>query len=548
MPTGGQVLIDCLAQNGVGNIFTVPGESFLPVLDALHGETRIRPITCRTEGGAALMAEATGKLTGRCGVALVTRGPGAANALPGLYVAHQDASPMLLLVGLPPRNLLGCRSFQDIDIEDVFGSLAKWCAVVPEADRIASYLSRGVSTALSGRNGPVVLGLPEDVLAEITGPAAARVGHQLQATLSTEQLAVIRTLLAHAERPLVIVGGSSWSPEASRGLAKFAERFDLPVISSFRRQSHFDNRHRCYVGHAGLNMEASVAAAMKVSDAVIAIGTRLGDITTRTYTLLNAAEPGQQIVHIAPDAGQPDATHPQALPFPVSAAAAALALADLETPGKKPPWPIWRRDLRKAFEDSLKPLPTPGNVQLEEVMTALSRLLPDDAIIASGAGNYAAFLHRYFVFKGFPTQLAPTSGSMGYGVPAAIAAKLACPDRRVVALAGDGCFQMSHAELLTALQFDAPIIVIVANNNALGSIRMHQERRYPGRIVGTTLMNPDFVMLARSTGALAFRVERTNEFEPALRCALASNRTTLIELVLDIEAVSPTQTLTSNHR
>ena len=543
MATGGELLIQSLAATGVTHVFTVPGESFIAALDAMHAHDSVRPITCRHESGAAMMAEATGKLTGRAGVALVTRGPGAANALAGVYIAQQDATPMLLLVGLPPRAVQERPAFQAIDLSAVFGSLAKWCAVVPSADRLAEFIARAVLVAQSGRAGPVVIGLPEDVLDEVSADSpAVRSTAPSPVPPSGAMLDAIRTALAYAERPLVIAGGSEWTAEASRDLAQFAERFDLPVVAAFRRQDHIDNRHHCYAGHAGLAMDTSLAAGLRASDCVIAIGTRLGDITTQGFTLLKA--PSQKLFHIAPDAGAAGSPYPAAVAVPASPIEAIHALAALELPGKIPPWGIWRRDLRAAYEASLRARITPGAVRMEEVIAVLSQVLPETAIISNGAGNYAAFLHRYFVYKTYPSQLAPVSGSMGYGLPSAIAAKLAAPHRTVVALAGDGCFQMTGQELATAVQFGLPIVVIIANNAALGTIRMHQERRYPGRVVATSLMNPDFVALALSCGAHAERVTATSVFPQALDRALACGRTAVIELAIDIDAISPAETIT----
>ncbi len=544
MPTGGQILIDHLATEGVQHVFTVPGESFIAALDAMHAGPSVQPITCRNEASAAMMAEATGKLTGRPGVALVTRGPGAANALAGVYVAHQDATPMLLLVGLPPRSSEGRPAFQAIDITAVFGSVTKWSAIAPSAGRLGDYLARAFRAAMSGRPGPVVLGLPEDILSETAAPSGPQRTRIDRAGPSPEKLAHIRVALAHAERPLVIAGGSEWSADASRDLADFAERFDMPVAASFRRQDHLDNRHRNYAGHAGLAIDASLAAGIRASDCVIALGTRLGDITTQGHTLLQAQGAGQTLIHIALDAGSPDTAYPGALAVAASPIAAAAALARLELPGKTPPWGIWRRDLRTAYEASLKPHRTPGKVRLEEVILILSQMLPEAAIICNGAGNYAAFLHRYFAYKTYPSQLAPVSGSMGYGLPAAIAAKLAEPERTVVALAGDGCFQMTGQEIATAVQFGLPLVLIIINNASLGTIRMHQEQRYPGRVIATSLLNPDFVALAKSYGAVAERVETTAAFAPALDRALKAACPAVIELATDIEAISPSETIT----
>lgn len=545
MPTGGQILVDCLKTEGVRHIFTVPGESFIAALDALHGETAIQPITCRCESGAAMMAEATGKATGRPGVALVTRGPGAANAVSGVYVAHEDATPMLLIVGLPPRRRDGLPAFQAIDLDALFGGIAKWVTRASSADKIADTLSRAFRTALSGRMGPVVIGIPEDVLSDNVEATRKQRSTAVALPPQPDALDAIKSALAYAERPLVVIGGSEWSEEAAQNLAVFAERFDLPVVASFRRQGHFDNRHRCYAGHAGFAINASLAAGLKAADVVIAIGTRLGDVTTQGFTLLSGAQADQKIIHIAADAGDPRSTIAATLAVPASPRLAAAALADLTLPGKRPPWGIWRRDLRAAYEASLKPQPTPGDVQLEYVIASLNAALPEDAVVTNGAGNYAAFLQRYFVYKMHGAQLAPVSGTMGYGLPAAIAAKLAYPQRTVVALAGDGCFQMTASELMTAMQYGLNIIVIIANNASLGTIRMHQEQRYPGRVIATTLTNPDFVQFAESCGAFAERVTENAQFVPALQRALAAHRPAVIELVTETEAISVRETITA---
>ncbi|PPC87235.1 MAG: thiamine pyrophosphate-binding protein [Hyphomicrobium sp.] len=548
MPTGGEILVHQLASEGVKHLFTVPGESFISVLDAIHSDHRIRPITCRNESGAAMMAEATGKLTGIPGVAIVTRGPGAANAFAGVYVAAQDASPMVLLVGLPSRAMAERPSFQAIELQSVFASLAKWIAIIPNAASIPEFVSRAFRTARFGRPGPVVLGVPEDMLSETTDVVTRAPAQLIDVAPSAAQLLSVRDALAQAERPLLIVGGLPWSPSARADLVRFAEKFDLPVACAFRRQDHFDNRHRCYVGHAGLSMDAQLVAGIRAADCVIAIGTRLGDITTLGFTLLHAQSQGQRLIHVASDAGDPDSAYTHALQISASSIAAVEAFADLETQGMTPKWGIWRRDLRAAYVASTKPQPTPGRVQLEDVVTELSERLPETAIISNGAGNYAAFLHRYFTYKSYPTQLAPISGSMGYGLPAAVAAKLAYPDTCVVALAGDGCFQMTGQELATAVQYGLPIVLIIANNRALGTIRMHQERQFPGRVVATSLINPDFVALAKSYGAAAKRITATEQFPEAFRSALniaeTTQRPVVIELDLDIEAISPRETIT----
>ncbi|MBR2534718.1 MAG: thiamine pyrophosphate-binding protein [Hyphomicrobium sp.] len=545
MPTGGQILVDCLTTEGVRHIFTVPGESFIAALDALHGETAIRPITCRCEAAAAMMAEATGKITGRPGVALVTRGPGAANAVSGVYVASQDATPMVLIVGLPPRRMDGLPAFQSIDLDALFGGLAKWVTRISSADKLSHTLARAFRTALSGRMGPVVIGIPEDVLSEEFQSQPASRTAAVAIAPQAPAIDAMQTALASAESPLVVIGGSEWSEEAAQNLAVFADRFDLPVVAAFRRQDHFDNRHACYVGHAGFAIDPSLAAGLKAADVVIAVGTRLGDVTTQGFALLSGAEPDQTIIHIAPDADDPASTVAAKLSIVASPCLAAAALADLELPSERPPWGIWRRDLRAAYEASLRPRPTPGDVQLEYVVAALNTALPEDAVLTNGAGNYAAFLQRYFVYKMYGTQLAPVSGTMGYGLPAAIAAKLAYPQRTVVALAGDGCFQMTASDLMTAVQYGLNIVIIIANNASLGTIRMHQEQRYPGRVIATTLTNPDFVQWAESCGAHAERVTENAQFIPALQRALAADRPAVIELITETEAISVRETITA---
>jgi acetolactate synthase I/II/III large subunit len=542
MRTGGKILIDQLVGEGCRTLFTVPGESFIAALDALFDEASIRTIVCRHEGGAAMMAEATGKLTGVPGVAFVTRAPGATNAASGVYVAHHDATPMVLLVGLVETAHAGRGAFQEIDIEAMFGTLANWVGVVREAERIPEYVARAFQAARSGRAGPVVLGLPEDVLfatAEVPDAAPARLSSPVP---SAGDMTRLKAKLSSAERPLLLLGGGGWSVETAEHIAKFAETFDMPVVTTFRRQDHIDNRHASFVGHAGIDIDAKLAAAIRSADLLIVVGEGLSDVATGGYTLITPPRPAQYLVHAHPSPAELGRVFRADLPIVTTSAAFAHALARLKPPPKKR-WSRLRRDLRAAYERSLKPLPTAGGVRLEEVIATLSRELPEDAIVTNGAGNYAGFLHRYFQYKGWPTQLGPTSGSMGYGLPAAIAAKLAHPERTVVALAGDGCLLMTGQELATAVQYGLPIVVIVANNGMYGTIRMHQERHYPGRVVGTTLINPDFVALARSFGVAAERVEATEAFLPALHRALAAEAPALIELRIDPEAISTRRTL-----
>ncbi|MEW5963979.1 MAG: thiamine pyrophosphate-dependent enzyme [Pseudomonadota bacterium] len=541
MRHGGHIVVDQLRALGVRRVFTVPGESFLPVLDALFDRPDVQAIVCRHEGGAAMMAEATGKLTGQPGIAIVTRGPGATNAMSGLHVARQDQTPMLLLVGLHAQHDDNREAFQEIDIGALFGSVAKWTAVVRSLERLPELLARAWHTALSGRPGPVVLGLPEDVLAAESDAPVAPCSCVARPAPDRATMERVASMLATAERPMVIAGGPGWSEAAARDLASFATRFDIPVAAAFRRQDSIDNRHPCYVGHLGLAIDAPLAAGVRDADLVIAIATRLDEITTGGYDLLRS--PGQRIVHAHPCADEAGRSIPAALAVVATADAFTAALAGLEGPASPRPWAQRRRDLRAAYAAWSKPVARPRPARLASVVRTLSDTLPDAAIVTNGAGNYAAFLHRHFTYKRAGTQLAPASGSMGYGLPAAIAAKLASPEVPVVALAGDGCLMMTVQELATAVQHRAAIVVVVANNAMYGTIRMHQERTFPGRVSATDLVNPDLVALALSFGAFAERVDRADAFEPALQRAMASGSPALIEVVVDPEAITPAATL-----
>ncbi|PQO24670.1 thiamine pyrophosphate-binding protein [Rhodobacteraceae bacterium WD3A24] len=541
---GGRILVDQLSQQGITRVFSVPGESFLAVLDGLH-DSNIANIVCRHEGGAAMMAEATAKLTGRVGVAFVTRGPGATNAASGIHVARQDSTPLILFVGQIPRAHRDREAFQEIDCRAVFGGMAKWAAEVERAERLPEYVSRAFHVAQSGRPGPVVLALPEDVLAAHANapdlpPVAPR-----PATVSGAEVDALLAPLERAERPLVVVGGPHWSTGAARNLAAFAEAFDLPVAVSFRRQDRMDNRHPHYVGDLGVGMNPALGRRLSDSDCVLALGTRLGDTATAGYSLLDPAAPGRPILHVHPD---PDEVGRVWRPDVAVAAPAPEVVAALATraPGPHPDRTAWRESARADYEAWTTPAETPGAVKMEAVIRWLSDNLPDDAVMTNGAGNFAAFIHRYFRARSFPGQLAPTSGSMGYGVPAAVAAAIAAPGRVVVCVAGDGDAQMTLNELSTARQHGAAPIIMVANNGQYGTIRMHQERSYPGRVSGTGLFNPDYPALARAHGAHGELVERTDAFAAAFARAMdarAEGRPALIELRLDPEALSPATTL-----
>jgi acetolactate synthase-1/2/3 large subunit len=538
-PDGGQAIVELLRRNGVDRVFTVPGESFLPVLDALHDAPDIALVVCRQEGGASMMAEAYAKTTGRPGVCFVTRGPGSANALAGLHVAAQDSTPLLIFIGQVPRNFQQREAWQEIDVGALFGSVAKWATDIQEAARLPEYFSRAFSTARSGRPGPVVLGLPEDLLYERIEPVQVGPAPISQGYPAPQAMTRLREMLAEARRPLAIFGGSGWSAEARQQLQRFAETQGLPVATAFRRQDRFDNGHPNYAGDAGLGMNPELAKLIDEADLLIAVGTRLGDITTRHYELVKVPKPGQKLIHIHPDPHEPGRVRVPDLAICAAVQGFAEAAAGFESSdisAERQSWLARARESRVAWQQPTELL---GPVQLGEIVAWLGRRLPPEAVISNGAGNYTLWVHRFYPFRGWGSQLAPTSGSMGYGLPAAIAAKLAQPSRPAVCFAGDGCFQMTCQELATAMQYGANVIVIVVNNGSYGSIRMHQDKHYQGRRYGTDLVNPDMVALAQAYGAGATRVERTEAFAEAFEQALAADRPYLIELVLDPAILRP---------
>lgn len=539
MRHGGKILAQALALNGVKRVFSVPGESFLAALDGLY-DVGIPNIVCRQEGGAAMMAEAYGKLTGTPGVCFVTRGPGATNASAGVHVAKQDSTPMILFVGQISRSDRDREAFQEVDYRQMFGGLAKWVAEIDQTDRIPEYIARAFDLAQSGRPGPVVLALPEDMLSAMTDAPDLPPAPRQVAGISQGQLDAITGALARAERPIVVPGGSVWRQDDADRLARFAESWGLPVAVPFRRQDYMDNRLPNYAGDLGVGMNGRLGDALRESDCILGLGARLGDTLTAGFELMNPRDQGRRIIQIHPS---PDEIGHLWRADPGIAAcprAALAALADTPAPRR---WDDWTARLRAHYEDWQSPRPTPGAVRMEDVVCWLSANLPDDAIITNGAGNYAAFVHRYFRFKRARTQIAPTSGSMGYGLPAAISAKLEHPGRTVVCMAGDGCLQMTVNELSTAAQYGAAVIVVVANNGRYGTIRMHQERHYPGRVSGTDLANPDFAALARAYGGHGETVTDGADFGDAFRRAEASGTLAVIELRLDPEALTTGATL-----
>jgi acetolactate synthase I/II/III large subunit len=547
---GGKIVIDQLAAQGVARLFMVPGESFLPALDALYDHQHVQGIVCRHEGGAAMAAEATGKLEGRPGVVFVTRGPGAANAVAGVYVAHTDETPLVLLVGLPPQRLADRRPFQDIDLERLFSGLSKWTTVVRETSELPEVFARAFRTALSDRPGPVVIGLPQNVLEDSADVADAPRSEPAEAAPSREALAAIEGALGHAQRPMMIVGGPGWTASAKANAEAFALRFDIPVVTAFRCQDYIDNDHAQFIGHLGFGRDATLDAAIRDADLLMVVGAPLGEVVTAGHSVIAHPDPEQALVHVHPSAAEIGMLHRTRLGIVSSSPNFLTGLRTLEPPQDKP-WRGWRRDLRNATLKSRQPLsvgpsqPTAGvatpavGVALDAVVHHVFKILPRNAIVTNGAGNYAQFVHRFGTFRSWRSNLAPVSGSMGYGLPAAIAAKLQDPDRPVVCFAGDGCLMMSLPELATAVQYGLPIIILVANNGLFGTIRLHQELAYPGRASGTALVNPDFAALAESFGAYGERVETTAAFPDAFARAANAGRPAVLDLMVEADVIAP---------
>jgi acetolactate synthase-1/2/3 large subunit len=540
--TGAQILVDQLKIHGADTIFGVPGESYLAVLDALYDANSIRLVTCRQEGGAAMMADAYGKLTGRPGLCFVTRGPGATNASSGLHVASQDSTPMILFIGQVARGQMEREAFQEIDYRRMFGQMAKWVAQIDDPRRIPEFLSRAFHTATSGRPGPVVLALPEDMLVERAQVADAQPYRRVEAHPGALEMAALRQALAGAKRPFLLLGGSQWDADAVRQIEEFARANALPVGCVFRRQDRIDNGHPSYVGDVGLGVNPKLRERITGADLLIVVGARLGEIASGGYTLLDIPTPRQPLVHVHPDPEELGRVYQPFLPINATARTFAAAAALLE-PVPHPAWAEETKALHEAYLAQLAPTRSPGAVQMSEIVRWLDAHLPADAIITNGAGNYATWVHRFHQYRRFGTQLAPTSGSMGYGFPAAVAAKLVHPDRAVVCFTGDGDFLMTGQELATAVQQRLGIVVLVANNGMYGTIRAHQERHYPSRVVGTDLVNPDFAALARAYGAHGETVERTEDFAAAFERARAAPGPAVIDLHIDPEALTIRQSI-----
>ena len=536
---GGEILVASLVAQGVTHLFGVPGESYLPVLDALVDvRDRLSFVVCRQEGGAAYMAEAAGKLTGRPGVAIVTRGPGATNAAIGVHVARQDSTPMVLLVGQVGSDMTDREAFQEIDYRRMYGDVAKWAAQIDRADRIPEYLAHAWRLAMSGRPGPVVLALPEDVLSGTAAVADAPRAIPTPAAADPTQVAEVRARLAAARSPLVLVGGSRWDNDACADLAEFARRWSLPVACAFRRQDLYDNRLPNYAGDVGIGPNPTLAARVRDADVLVVIGERLGEMTTSGYALLDVPSPRQALVHVHPGAEEIGRVYQPAVGICATPGAFLRAMLAAGGPDAGVPWRASVASAHDDYEAWREPRPVPGAVDLWRIVRWLDERLPDDAILANGAGNYTTWLHRLYRHRRFGTQLAPYAGAMGYGVPAAVAAKLLRPASTVISWNGDGCFLMNGQELATAVQYRLAIVFVVVDNGMYGTIRMHQERTYPDRVSGTGLSNPDFAALARAYGAEGATVATTAEFAPAFERALAHEGPTLLHVKLDPQALT----------
>lgn len=542
--TGGQLLVKALQTQGTERVFCVPGESYLPVLDALY-DSDIQNTLCRHEGGAAMMAEAFGKLTGKPGICFVTRGPGATNATAGLHVALQDSSPMILFIGQISKDIREREAFQEVDYQQFLGKSVKWVAEIDHPARINEMVSRAFYTATSGRPGPVALALPESTLSAFAAPTDSQPWKQVETFPGTQDLEQLATLLSKAERPIAILGGSRWSQSSVEAMQGIAQRWQLPVACSFRRQMLFDHSHSNYVGDVGIGINPSLKLRIETSDLIILLGTRFSEVPSQNYALLSVPKPKQSLVHIYPSAEELGRVYQASLAIHASPHAFVQQFALLPSPEHTRCRQMLITQSRSSYESwSALSVTTPGDVQLASVISTLSKALPANAILSNGAGNYASWIHRFWKFTTFGSQVAPTSGSMGYGLPAAIAAKLAFPERTVIAFAGDGCFQMTMQEFGTAIQAEAAIIVIVIDNGMYGTIRMHQEKTFPGRVSSTTLVNPDFAALAQSYGAYSATVKHTHEFAEALDNALLAKGPSLIHIHISPEAITPSTTLT----
>ena len=540
--TAAQVLVDQLAIHGVEHVFCVPGESFLPVLDALH-DSPIQMTVCRQEGGAAMMADAVGKATGRPGICFVTRGPGATNASAGIHIAQQDSTPLIMFVGQVDRKMKERGAFQELDYRAVFGSMTKWTAEIDDPARMAEFVSRAFHQATAGRPGPVVIALPEDMLSEMVEVEDAPPAKDVEIAPGAEDLAQLSSMLAAAERPLLIVGGTRWDEEACSHITRFAERHQLPVVTSYRRLPLFDPLHPNYAGDLGIGPNPKLISRIKSADLLILAGGRLGEIASQGYSLLDIPSPASKLVHIYPDAMEIGRVYAPALSINASPRRFAPALAGLDAPSSV----TWAGSADEAHAEYLawtdKETPQPGDVNLGTIMVWLRENLGPDTILCNGAGNYASWIHRFYRFRKFASHIAPTSASMGYGMPSAVAMQRLYPDRTVISVNGDGDFLMNGQEFAIAVQYQLPIVVLVCDNGIYGTIRMHQEREYPGRRIATDLRNPDFAGYARVFGGFGVTVERTEDFPAAFEAARASRLPSIVHIKISPEAILPGTTL-----
>lgn len=542
--TGGQLIVDALQTQGVEHVYCVPGESYLAVLDALH-DASINVTVCRQEGGATMMADATARLSGRPGIVMVTRGPGATNASPGIHIAEHDSVPLIMFVGQIERGMRGRGAFQEMDYRAFFGTTAKWVTEIDDVARIPEIISRAFHVAMQGRPGPVVIGLPEDVLIETaTAPLSPKV-EPVETWPGLPQMAELQKLLWAAKKPVAILGGSGWSEDAIASMVRFAERFQLPVATSFRRAMLFPNDHTLYAGEIGIGPNPKLKERIAASDLVLLIGGRMAEMPSQSYTLFDIPTPQMPFVHVHADAEELGRVYHPTLGIHATPKAFAASLEAVHPPQQI----VWEAEAANAHQDYLgwtNQAPVHGSkLDMAMVMMELRNKLPKDAIITNGAGNYAIWVGRFLRYHQHGAQLAPTSGSMGYGVPAAVGAKRAQPHRMVVGFAGDGCFMMNGQEFATAVQYDLPVIIVVVDNGMFGTIRMHQEREYPSRISATALKNPDFAAYARAFGGHGERVESTEEFGAAFDRCLASNKPSIIHCLTNPEVLTPGATITS---
>ena len=540
--TGGQILVDQLLIQGVKTVTCVPGESYLAALDAMYDKD-IDVLICRHEGGAAIMAETHGKLTGQPGICFVTRGPGAMNAAHGVHIAQHDSSPMILFIGQVERAMRGRGAFQEMDYDHVFGSVAKWVVEIEDARRLPEIVARAFAVATQGRPGPVVISLPEDVLSEVVECADSTVLTPVKTDMAIDAFQQVEALLQAAKRPLVVLGGSGWSDEGCAAIADWADRFKLPVATEFRRSALFPATHASYAGDLGFGQNPKLAQRVRDADLLILIGARMAEVPSASYTLIDIPQPKQTLVHVFPDPQELGKVYQPALGIVCSPDSFARSMAWMKAPLDL----AWQHETENAHMDYLTwtgtPAQIPGDFQYGQAVKALHAALPDDTIVCNGAGNYAIWVHRYWRHTRPRTQAAPTSGSVGYSVPAGVMAKRLYPDRAVVVFAGDGCFLMHGNEFATAVQYDIPVIVIVVDNGMYGTIRMHQERDYPHRVVGTDLKNPDFAAYAQAFGGHGETVRTTSDFMPAFERARASGKPAILHCFLDPQAITPAKTL-----